>query len=560
MANYYVSSVKWATFATWAASTAYSIGDKVKRPGSTSIRIYICEVAGTSGASEPSWNVTPNATLNDNGITWRCITCVPSYGWDGCAPTLSQAQSIPNAAATDFTFVDSSHDELNAGIVTGTICISVNSAGSVPPVIADYQRGAKCRITTSGTMQISSGKFYGMDFVADTGSSSGSINANTSNGGNLFSDCLLHLKNTNVSSRLTLSGTLGGLAEWTNNTKVRFGGNTSQTIEVSNVALLWTAGDASDSVSSDGSIPIALFAPTGNNGTPITVRGVDLTGFTGTRFITSDVTKSILFEDCLLADGPIYTNGTAGSLHPDGGNVRFINCSRVTGPTKQSMFTLENYYQKVLVDKCVLSDTPDLGDGKACEQHRLTTTNAGGMCSRGLILKKYNKSIGSLTATIRGVFFGASLPHQGNFFLSLSYPKNANDSLSATVYDLTQRMKTTATVTDSSDWTSGAPARANSTAYTFGDFIKVASNPGKIFFRETSGTSNSAASEPAGFATATPGSTVTDSGITWRCGIPFKMQVTFTPARAGYVKAQAMLYPDTGTVVYCILNTKLEIA
>lgn len=561
MANYYVSSVKWAAYATWAASTAYTVGQIVKRPGTSSVRAYRCEVAGTSGGTQPTWNTTPNGTMTDNGITWRCITCVPSYGWDSVTPNITQVNSIATSGVSDTIFVDSTHDEVDAGTVSsgGALVFSVDAAGSVPPVKADYQRGGKCRITATGTLSISSGLFHGLDFVADTGSSAGSINTSSGNSGNYFSDCLFHLKNTSGSSQILASGTLGGLTEWANNTKIRFGGHASQTINTANVAVHWHDSD-SGAVAADSVMPTALFAPSAIHGTPFYVRGVDLTGFTGTRFVTSDVTRNILFEDCLLSDSVAYINGSSGSQHPDGGNVRFINCSRVTGPTKQSMFVYEFIFQKEMVSGCVLSDTPDFGPGKQAERHRLSTTNAQGAASKGLILKKWNKLTGAITATVRGVYFGPTVPNQGYFFLSLTYPKDANNSLTEGAYDVSQRLNTTAATSDSSDWTAGASARANSTSYTYGDFIKVASNPGKIFVKENIGSGSSAASEPAGFATATPGSTVSDGGVTWRCGIPFKVQKSFTPARAGIIKGQVKLHPDSNGPYHCVLNPKLEIA
>lgn len=561
MATYYVSSVKWAAFATWAASTAYTVGQIVKRPGTTSLRHYRCEVAGTSGASQPTWQTTPNGTMTDNGITWRCISCVASYGWDSAVGTIIQTVNVANAGNNDVVFVDSTHDEVDAGNVgtNGSLVISVNAAGSVPPVKADYQRGAKCRITATGTLGISTVNAYGLDFVADTGSSAGSINACSGNNGNFFSDCLFHLKNTSSSSQITLNGTLGGLSEWTNNTRVRFGGHASQIITLSNVALNWSNGDV-NSVSADTVMPTALFNSSTFNGTPVTVRGVDLTGFTGTRFITADAGRSYLFEDCRLADSVAYINGNSGSRHPDGANVRFINCSRVTVQTKQSMYNLESIYNKQWTPFCVLANTPDLGSGKQTEIHRIISTNSQGFPSKGLMVKKWNKSVSALTATIRGIYFGPTLPTQADFFMTLSYPGDANDSLAHWAFDVAQRLETTAGVSDTSDWTGAAATRANSTSYAQGDFIKVASNPGKIFVRENSGAGTSRGTEPAGFATATYGSTVSDNTCTWRCGIPFKLQQAFTPARAGPVRAQALLYPISSSTYVVALNPKLEIA
>ena len=561
MANYYVSSVKWAAYATWAASTAYTVGQIVKRPGTSTLRHYRCEVAGTSGGSQPTWAITPNATMNDNGITWRCISCVASYGWDSAVGTITQTVNVANATPGDYVFVDSAHDEVDQGAVNsnGAMVISVNIAGSVPPVKADYLRGAKCRITATGTLNIQTVNAYGLDFVADTGSSAGSINVSNGNNGNFYSDCLFHLKNTSGSSRVTLSGTLGGLSEWTNNTRVRFGGNASQVIVPNNVSWSWTNGN-SNTISSDGTMPNSLFNCSTYQGTSIVFRGLDLTGFTGVRLINGDATRNILVEDCRIADSVAFTGSLSASQHPDGGNIRFVNCSRVTVKTKQSMFTIEQVFNRDFVADCVLSDTPDFGPGKQAERHTIGTTNSQGFSSRGLVLKKWNKTVSSLTATIRCIYFGPTLPNKSEFFMTLFYPVDADDSLTGGVFDAAQRLDTTASVSDTSDWTAGAPTRANSTSYTRGDFIKVASNPGKIFVKEDSGSASSAASEPAGFATASYGSTVSDGSVTWRCGIPFKLQAAFTPARAGNVRAQPHLYPISNTQYYCVVNPKLEIA
>lgn len=59
----------------WVLSTAYSVGDVV-RPTNASgqidnNRIFVCEVAGTSNSTEPTWSNTPGASVTDNTVTWR---------------------------------------------------------------------------------------------------------------------------------------------------------------------------------------------------------------------------------------------------------------------------------------------------------------------------------------------------------------------------------------------------------------------------------------------------------------------------------------------------------
>jgi len=55
---------------TWVQSTTYVAGDLV-RPPTINGFIYECTVGGTSGASEPGWGVTQDATFIDGAVTWK---------------------------------------------------------------------------------------------------------------------------------------------------------------------------------------------------------------------------------------------------------------------------------------------------------------------------------------------------------------------------------------------------------------------------------------------------------------------------------------------------------
>ena len=58
-----------ATPATWAATTAYVVGDSVQ-PVTPNGNRYYCTVAGTSGASQPTWPTIGN-TVVDGTVTWE---------------------------------------------------------------------------------------------------------------------------------------------------------------------------------------------------------------------------------------------------------------------------------------------------------------------------------------------------------------------------------------------------------------------------------------------------------------------------------------------------------
>ena len=65
---------------TWAANTAYYVGELVKptayttsSPADASRHTYLCTVAGTSHAStEPTWSTTNGTTQTDGTVTWKC--------------------------------------------------------------------------------------------------------------------------------------------------------------------------------------------------------------------------------------------------------------------------------------------------------------------------------------------------------------------------------------------------------------------------------------------------------------------------------------------------------
>lgn len=57
----------------WAATTAYALGDLCK-PTTPNDYWYICTVAGTSDATEPTWPTTIGGTVVDATATWECIT------------------------------------------------------------------------------------------------------------------------------------------------------------------------------------------------------------------------------------------------------------------------------------------------------------------------------------------------------------------------------------------------------------------------------------------------------------------------------------------------------
>ncbi len=88
---------------TWAASTAYNIGDIV-RPTAGNGHLYQCAIAGTSGGSQPTWPTTRGGSVTDGGVTWvECGYGVLSISAASPSWTVTAALSFRYAAFYDAT-------------------------------------------------------------------------------------------------------------------------------------------------------------------------------------------------------------------------------------------------------------------------------------------------------------------------------------------------------------------------------------------------------------------------------------------------------------------------
>lgn len=105
-ANSFATSNGLFTSGAWIASTAAVVGNIV-HPISTNGFLYMCTVAGTTGASAPTWPLTQGLSVVDSGATWVNIgESITTFGsavatWSGA--TFSADHAIIYDAQTGVT-------------------------------------------------------------------------------------------------------------------------------------------------------------------------------------------------------------------------------------------------------------------------------------------------------------------------------------------------------------------------------------------------------------------------------------------------------------------------
>jgi hypothetical protein len=337
VADWYVSSVAWAAISQFAASHAYSIGDVVRpltTPAAGKEYAFRCTTAGTS-STEPAWPTANNGTVATGGATFTNVTGQSTYGWGAAAGTLF-ALTYATAFVTrpvvgDRVFLSSDHSEsvtgdrtyafnTNTGAFGVIEFLSVNRAGSVPPVAADLTAGAAISITSTASNSLTldaycSYYWQGVNFSV-VGASAGAMQFNTSGTKvNYLKNCAISFANGSMRSGNTAKVVF-------DNTTVQFGaaGNSIQT-STATFDLVWL--NTSSAVVGP-TYPTNLFT-LGSGQFSIACRGVDLSAITGTLVAPgSGGGVKALFDSCKIASSVVRYPSSSGTLAVE--EVELVNC------------------------------------------------------------------------------------------------------------------------------------------------------------------------------------------------------------------------------------------
>lgn len=477
----------------------------------------------------------------DSGATWALAKA-----------TLAGALAI--AVAGDTIFVSDNHSETQASAMTlasaGTaanpiriLCVDDTGDPVSPTVLA-----ATAGVFTTGASSISFTGFayvYGIIFSAGSGAVAAEINfTSASPWWFKFDSCKFILGGTGPGNSINVGSFAGGVdnnsMEWVN-TPVQFAA-TGQSID-NKARFRWSnTPNAIHGVA----IPITLFITSGGGyGVIADVIGVDLTALGAGRSLvtlSNGASQDYRFIDCKLgASVAVAIGAVAGQGAVE---VVLINCD--SADTNYRYF--KQNYQGIIQHETTIVRSGGATDGTTQLSYRLDS-NANTKFISPLEtdwIARWNEKLVSQTVTLSFLSFGAAKLQDDEVWVEAEYLGTSGTPLGSFASDRMQDILATPAdqTVDTSSWRGIGIDRQNSTSYSVNNIIYV---QGKLFICTTGGVSD--ASEPAGYATANDGDSVTDGGAVFRAGWRQKASTTITALEKGLIRAKLVL-AEPSKVVY----------
>lgn len=569
MSNYYISSVGWAAVTAWSAAEVVASGvyRRQTAPAVGSERVFKCTTPGTTGGAEPSWTLTNNGTTNDNGVVWTQVGGQEAEqlagNWRAPLARMDTARTLFSMTAADIGFVSSDHAETKAaasavgassGAMITYVCVSRVGA-TLPPTAADVTTGAT--VSTTGTNDISLGRIStdGIQFNSGSGAVTTYINIESTGG-------LTYIKNGKLKLTSTGAGYIYTGSAFTSraileNTPLEFSA-TTQGIRLYNSDFNWIN---TVSAIAGATIPTTLIQQYASNSSFMNGRisGVDLSAITGT-LISGSAGGGFLD----LMNVRINSAVTTISGAPTIGRIRLHNVDDSTSGRNyrfQEWTPIGQIRQDIVLVRTGGANDGTLGLSHKFENHSGATGSYSYPLEGPWIAKRHNTTGSSINVTIELLTWQSTAPTSAQIWFDVEALTSAGYPLGTryTSKPVTAITAGTTLTASTQSWDSAAPARANSTAYALAQAIKVASNPGRVFFCTAAGTS--AGSEPAGFATAVDGDSIVDNGATFRCMWRHKITVSFTPEMKGMVRGRVCIAQSAGVPVWTtFVDPKLTIS
>lgn len=507
---------------------------------------------GVSGGTEPVWNLGNNATTTDGGVTWTQVAGQEAEqaagNWKAPHCTLTGWTNAINAAGSRL-FVSNDHQEMGQ-INGGVSCdnsninelLSVTRTGvNLPPQDADYLAGALFQSGGNQNVTVGGRYVFGLTCVSGAGNGVGSVFMGTC--GSFYSE--------QENCTYLVAGTGGG--------NVTLAGNGKLHLKNPKICSNGVGGcgvSNTNQVYLDNLNPASFPGYAGCFGQTSSInyfraRGCDFSGathiFAQSGTSADSINLQIMdFIDCKLpaGDDPSLSGVYTPNIYSD---WRFWNCEQGGNTT---------YRFRQITGAGWLKSRPDVSRvGGAFDGVGNFGYQFQNFWGQGSYRTPHRAPAIANRITVAGTAVHSTMYvccttalDNTQFWVDLETLDDAGDTLGVTHSSRATSSLTGgfATLTvDNSDWTQTAASRANTTAYALGAAFKVPDNLGRLFVCTTAGTT--AGAEPAGYATALDGNTVTDGTAVFTAVNRYLVSIAWTPGRIGTVRAFPRIGGITGT-------------
>lgn len=276
--------------------------------------------------------------MTTGGATFTNVTGQSTYGWGApagnCYCMTNSGAGSPRFVVGDRVFVSSDHTEtgsnnynwVNANAFGLLQILSVNRAGSVPPVAADALAGATISGAATGNLTMDAAcNIYYQGVTLTFAAGSGNVNIFFGNGfskKHYLRNCTISLgSNTGSGSRV---GTNNPTAIVLDNTTVQFGA-VGQGIQGGQFQFNVTWLNTSSAIAG-ATIPTNLFiSGSNNNAFLVTLRGVDLSALS-TALLSGNTTQGtkLLLDSCRV-NASVNKQPSAGFNTPED-EIELVAC------------------------------------------------------------------------------------------------------------------------------------------------------------------------------------------------------------------------------------------
>lgn len=291
--------------------------------------------------------------------------------WANAHTTLAAAITASAAGDTFYVASDHSHNYGATQTLTfkGTAAspdriVSVNRAGSVPPVEADVLAGAVEGTNAASASMNVNGTFYnyGVTFAPGSGqSNSCNLTIGQTSSLQFHDNCQLHLLTTGASAALTIGNSNAKIVF--NKPKLKFGA-TGQNLTISGPLVI--TGDPSASILAAGSsVPTTLVAAASGTNEAAVISGADLSAITGLIPASSSNAGKYRLVNCKL-----HASATFGTPTVAAARIDVLGCNSGANIEDNRRFM----YQGTLTTETTIKRTAGASDGTTAYCWKVVTT------------------------------------------------------------------------------------------------------------------------------------------------------------------------------------------